>query len=52
MSLVNSSDDIAYLPLNCFLTKVKDGEEPSFKLVELASASPPSFSSLNEKQKR
>lgn len=37
MSLVNSSDDIAYLPPNCFLTKVTDGGgRSSFELLELA----------------
>lgn len=37
MSIVNSSDDIAYLPPNCFLTKVTDGGgRSSFELLELA----------------
>lgn len=45
ISLVNSSDDMAYLPVNCFFTNVSAGVS-SFKLVELASPSSLSLTSL------
>ena len=42
-SLVNSSDDMAYLPPNCFLTNFIEGKGPySFKFAELALIKPPS----------
>ena len=49
ISPVNSSDEIAYLPLNCFLTKDMGGtESTSFKWVDLSSISSPSLTSLQE----
>lgn len=49
VSLVNSSDNMANLPLNFFLAKVIGDEEPtSFSLVDLASSKSPSFTSLKE----
>lgn len=46
MSLVNSSDDIAYLPQNFFLTRVTDsGGATSFESLEPAIS--PSVTSLH-----
>lgn len=48
---MNSSDDIAYLPPNCFLVKVIDPEGPtSSKLLELVIST--SFASLMKDIKR
>ena len=44
---------MAYLPPNCFLTKLTDGNESlSFDLVEIESVNSPSFTALRLDMKK